>query len=251
MSEATDARLARGAEAAARLRQAHRVLVLTGAGVSAESGVPTFRGPEGLWRSFRPEDLATPEAFARDPRLVWEWYAWRREKVGGCAPNAAHRALVALEAHAPQFLLATQNVDGLHALAGSKRLVELHGSLWRVRCTGCGHVAVRREDLGDLPPSCSCGSALRPDVVWFGETLPPEALQRAFTAAREAEVVLVVGTSSLVHPAAAIPEAALFAGAYVIEVNPEPTPLSGRATVSLRGRAAEVVPWLIGAETVH
>ena len=251
MSEATDARLARGAEAAARLRAAHRVLVLTGAGVSAESGVPTFRGPEGLWRSLRPEDLATPEAFARDPRLVWEWYAWRREKVGGCAPNAAHRALVALEARAPQFLLATQNVDGLHAQAGSRRLVELHGSLWRVRCAGCGHVGVRRDDLGALPPTCSCGSALRPDVVWFGETLPPEALQRAFTAAREAEVVLVVGTSSLVHPAAAIPEAALFAGAYVIEVNPEPTPLSGRATVSLRGRAAEVVPWLVGAETVH
>jgi NAD-dependent deacetylase len=251
MSEATEARLARGAEAAARLREAHRVLVLTGAGVSAESGVPTFRGPEGLWRSFRPEDLATPEAFARDPRLVWEWYAWRREKVAACAPNAAHRALVALEARAPQFLLATQNVDGLHALAGSRRLVELHGSLWRVRCTGCGEAAARRDDLGPLPPSCPCGSVLRPDVVWFGETLPPEALQRAFTAAREAEVVLVVGTSSLVHPAAAIPEAALFAGAYVIEVNPEPTPLSGRASVSLRGRAAEVVPWLVGAETVH
>src|SRR5688572_29364545 len=251
MSEATDARLARGAEAAARLRAAHRVLVLTGAGVSAESGVPTFRGPEGLWRAFRPEDLATPEAFARDPRLVWEWYAWRREKIAACAPNAAHRALVALEARAPQFLLATQNVDGLHALAGSRRLVELHGSLWRVRCTGCGHAAARRDDLGPLPPSCSCGSTLRPDVVWFGETLPPEALQRAFDAAREAEVVLVVGTSSLVHPAAAIPEAALFAGAYVVEVNPEPTPLSDRATVSLRGRAAEVVPWLVGAEMVH
>lgn len=251
MSEATDARLARGAEAAARLREAHRVLVLTGAGVSAESGVPTFRGPEGLWRSFRPEDLATPEAFARDPRLVWEWYAWRREKIAACTPNAAHRALVALEARAPQFLLATQNVDGLHALAGSRRLVELHGSLWRVRCTGCGQAAARRDDLGPLPPSCSCGSALRPDVVWFGETLPPEALQRAFDAAREAEVVLVVGTSSLVHPAAAIPEAALFAGAYVVEVNPEPTPLSGRATLSLRGRAAELVPWLVGAETVH
>jgi NAD-dependent deacetylase len=244
-------RPARAAEAAARLREAQRVLVLTGAGVSAESGVPTFRGPQGLWRSFRPEDLATPEAFARDPGLVWEWYAWRRETVAACAPNPAHRALAALEARVPEFLLATQNVDGLHARAGSRRLVELHGSLWRVRCTGCGEVAARREPVPELPPRCRCGSVLRPDVVWFGETLPVEALQRAFTAAREAQVVLVVGTSSLVHPAAAIPEAALFAGACVVEVNPEPTPLSDRATVSLRGRAADVVPWLAGVESVH
>lgn len=252
MSEAAgDVRPARAAEAAARLREAQRVLVLTGAGVSAESGVPTFRGPQGLWRSFRPEDLATPEAFARDPGLVWEWYAWRRETVAACAPNPAHRALAALEARVPEFLLATQNVDGLHARAGSRRLVELHGSLWRVRCTGCGEVAARREPFPELPPRCRCGSVLRPDVVWFGETLPVEALQRAFTAAREAQVVLVVGTSSLVHPAAAIPEAALFAGACVVEVNPEPTPLSDRATVSLRGRAADVVPWLAGVESVH
>lgn len=244
-------RPARAAEAAARLREAQRVLVLTGAGVSAESGVPTFRGPQGLWRSFRPEDLATPEAFARDPGLVWEWYAWRRETVAACAPNPAHRALAALEARVPEFLLATQNVDGLHARAGSRRLVELHGSLWRVRCTGCGEVAARREPFPELPPRCRCGSVLRPDVVWFGETLPVEALQRAFTAAREAQVVLVVGTSSLVHPAAAIPEAALFAGACVVEVNPEPTPLSDRATVSLRGRAADVLPWLAGVESVH
>ncbi|HEY7512092.1 MAG TPA: NAD-dependent deacylase [Vicinamibacteria bacterium] len=248
---AGDVRPARAAEAAARLREAQRVLVLTGAGVSAESGVPTFRGPQGLWRSFRPEDLATPEAFARDPRLVWEWYAWRRETVAACAPNPAHRALAALEGRVPEFLLATQNVDGLHARAGSRRLVELHGSLWRVRCTGCGEVAARREPFPELPPRCRCGSVLRPDVVWFGETLPVEALQRAFTAAREAQVVLVVGTSSLVHPAAAIPEAALFAGACVVEVNPEPTPLSDRATVSLRGRAADVVPWLAGVESVH
>jgi NAD-dependent protein deacetylase/lipoamidase len=252
MSEpAGSLRVARGEEAAARLRAAQRVLVLTGAGVSAESGVPTFRGPQGLWRSFRPEELATPEAFARDPALVWEWYAWRRETVGSCRPNAAHRALVALESRAAQFLLATQNVDGLHGLAGSQRLVELHGSLWRVRCTGCAEVVTRREAIVEVPPRCRCGALLRPDVVWFGEALPRPALERAFAAAREAEVVLVVGTSSLVHPAAAIPEAALFAGACVIEVNPEPTPLSSRATVSLRGRAAEVVPWLVGAEAVH
>jgi NAD-dependent deacetylase len=246
-----DARLAESREAAARLRTAQRVLALTGAGVSAESGVPTFRGPEGLWRQFRPEHLATPEAFGRDPRLVWEWYAWRREKVAACRPNAAHLALAALDARAPEFLLATQNVDGLHAQAGSRRMVELHGSLWRVRCTGCGRQADHREAFDELPPRCHCSALLRPDIVWFGEALPAAVLERAFAAAREAEVVLVVGTSSLVHPAAAIPEAALFAGAYVVEVNPEPTPLSARASVSLRGRAAEVVPWLVGAEPVH
>src|SRR5262245_48140724 len=196
----------RAAEAAARLSRARRVVVLTGAGVSAESGVPTFRGPEGLWRSYRPEDLATAEAFDRDPVLVWEWYAWRRERVAGCAPNAAHRALVSLEVRAPEYLLATQNVDGLHTLAGSRRLVELHGCLWRVRCTGCGE---RREDrrvpLPDLPPRCSCGALLRPDVVWFGEPLLEDVVGAAFGAARRAEVVLVVGTSSIVWPARACP----------------------------------------------
>jgi NAD-dependent deacetylase len=229
------------------LRGAHRVLALTGAGVSAESGVPTFRGPEGLWRQFRPEDLATPEAFARDARLVWEWYTWRREKVGGCRPNAAHHALAALDARTPEFLLATQNVDGLHALAGSRRMVELHGSLWRVRCTGCGTAAEHRQPFSELPPRCGCSALLRPDVVWFGEALEPRVLERAFAAAREADVVIVAGTSSLVYPAAALPEAALWAGAFVVEVNPEPTPLSAKAAVSIRGRAAEVLPVLVGS----
>jgi NAD-dependent deacetylase len=242
-----DLRLAGGEEAAARLRAARSVLALTGAGVSAESGVPTFRGPEGLWREFRPEHLATPEAFARDPKLVWEWYAWRRECVAACRPNAAHLALAALDAAVPSFLLATQNVDGLHALAGSRRMVELHGSLWRLRCTGCGTVTDdRRPSLPELPPRCPCGALLRPDVVWFGESLPAAALERAFAAASEADVVLVVGTSALVYPAAALPHTAQSAGAFVIEVNPEPTPLSGHADVSLRGRAALVLPALVG-----
>jgi NAD-dependent deacetylase len=234
-------------QAAAALRKARRVLALTGAGVSAESGVPTFRGPEGLWRQFRPEDLATPQAFARDPGLVWEWYGWRREKIAGCAPNAAHHALAALDRRAPGFLLATQNVDGLHARAGSARMLELHGNLWRLRCTGCGEVREdRRVPLPELPPRCACRALLRPDVVWFGEGLPAEALERSFTAAREAEVALVVGTSSLVHPAAALPQVARAAGAFVIEVNPEPTPLTPLAAVSLRGRAAEILPALVG-----
>jgi NAD-dependent deacetylase len=234
------------AHAAAKLRSARRLVALTGAGVSAESGVPVFRGPEGLWRSFRPEELATPEAFARDPCLVWEWYAWRREKVAACRPNAAHAALARLEARLPGFLLVTQNVDGLHAAAGSRRIVELHGSLWRVRCTRCRACETdRRVPLPELPPRCSaagCGGPLRPDVVWFGEALPEAALGAAFAAAREAEVVLVVGTSSLVYPAAALPQLARSAGAFVIELNPEPTPLTPLADVSLRGKAAELLP---------
>lgn len=234
---------------AERLREATRVLVLTGAGISAESGVPTFRGTDGLWRSFRPEDLATPEAFARDPKLVWEWYEWRRGRVAPLRPNAAHAAVAALEDRTPTFLLATQNVDGLHAIAGSESIVELHGSLWRVRCTGsCGWTSEdRRVPLPDLPPRCECGALLRPDVVWFGEALPETLLAQALSAAQQAEVVLVVGTSSLVYPAAMLPEVGRRHGAFVVEVNPEATPLTPLADGSLRGRAAEVVPALVEA----
>src|SRR5688572_8203495 len=150
---------------ARRLASARRVLVVTGAGISAESGVPTFRGPQGLWRQYRPEDLATPQAFARDARLVWEWYAWRRERIAPLLPNAAHHALVQLEQRAPEFLLATQNVDGLHAAAGHKKMVELHGTLWNLRCTACGAAAEdRRVPLPELPPRCACGGLLRPGV---------------------------------------------------------------------------------------
>jgi NAD-dependent deacetylase len=231
--------------AAERLRGASRVFVLSGAGVSAESGVPTFRGAQGLWRQFRPEDLATPEAFARDPRLVWEWYAWRREAMGRCRPNAAHTACVTLEARHADFLLATQNVDGLHALAGSRRLAELHGNLWRLRCVRCDFVAEERRL--PLPERCACGALLRPDVVWFGEVLPAEAVEAAFRAAQAAEVAFSIGTSSLVYPAAALPELARAAGAFVVEINPEPTPLTPLAHVSLRGPAAELLPRLCEA----
>ena len=235
-------------EAAARLRAARRLLVLTGAGISAESGVPTFRGPEGLWRQFRPEDLATPEAFARDPHLVWEWYDWRRQKIAAVAPNAAHHALARLEAASPEMLLATQNVDGLHARAGSRRLLELHGSLWVLRCVECrAEREDRRAAIGDLPPRCSCGGLLRPGVVWFGEALPQDVLYRSFAAARAADAVLVVGTSSIVFPAAALPQEARAHGACVIEVNPEATPLTPLAHVSLRGTAVDLVPALLGA----
>jgi NAD-dependent deacetylase len=242
-----DTRAGLGA-AAARLKAAESVLVLTGAGVSAESGVPTFRGPEGLWRQFRPEQLATPEAFERDPKLVWEWYAWRRELVAPLPPNAGHRALAELEERYGDWLLATQNVDGLHQRAGSRRLVELHGSLWRVRCTGCGVQGEdRRVPLPELPPRCGCGALLRPDIVWFGETLPEAALEASSAAAQSAQAMLVVGTSALVYPAAALPRLARGAGAFVIEVNPEATGLSPHVDVSLRGTAAELLPALLEA----
>ncbi len=236
------------AEAVERLRAAKAVAVLTGAGVSAESGVPTFRGAGGLWRQFRAEDLATPEAFARDPKLVWEWYDWRRQKISACRPNPAHRALAELEARSPDFLLITQNIDDLHRQAGTRRLVELHGNIWRVRCVQEGIVFELPDvPLPEIPPRCACGALVRPDIVWFGEMLPAGALDRAVRAAESCEVFLVVGTSALVQPAASLPLAARQHGAAIIEVNPEPTPISHAVDVSLHGKAGEVLPALLAA----
>jgi NAD-dependent deacetylase len=233
-----------------RLGQARRVAVLTGAGVSAESGVPTFRGAGGLWRTHRAEDLATPEAFHRDPRLVWEWYGWRRQLIAGCRPNAAHLAIAALERRSPEFLLITQNVDGLHRLAGSVRVVELHGNLWRVRCVEEGKTMEHLDiPLRAIPPRCACGGLLRPDVVWFGEALPPEALQAAYDAAESCDVFLVVGTSALVQPAASLPMIARRRGACVVEVNLEPTPLTSIASESHHGKAGDILPALLGFDS--
>lgn len=219
-----------------RIRAARRPVALTGAGVSAESGVPTFRGPDGLWRNHRPEDLATPEAFARDPAVVWEWYNWRRERIAQARPNPAHRWLAAYERQAPAFLLVTQNVDGLHGLAGSRRMVEVHGSLWRVRCTTCGAEREDRRVPLPVPPRCeACGGLLRPGVVWFGEALPADALRRAVEAVERADLLLVIGTSAVVHPVASLP--GLARSAYVVEVNPEPTPLTPTADLSIRSPA--------------
>jgi NAD-dependent deacetylase len=233
---------------AEKLRGARRVVALTGAGVSAESGVPTFRGAEGLWRRFRPEELATSQAFARDPVLVWEWYDWRRQKVAACAPNDGHRALADLGRRAFAFDLVTQNVDGLHRLAGSDPVWELHGSLWNVRCTRCSRDREdRRAPLPEIPPRCDCGGLERPGVVWFGEALPSDILSRAFEVASGADVFLVVGTSALVHPAASLPEIAGEQGALVVEVNPELTPLSGLVDVRLAGPSAEILPRILDA----
>jgi len=236
-------------QAAAALRSARRIAVLTGAGISAESGVPTFRGPEGLWRTFRAEDLATPEAFARDPVLVWEWYDWRRGIIAKAAPNPGHLVLARWETRFPGFTLITQNVDGLHALAGSRRILDLHGNIWKTRCPNEGRVAENRDvPLSSIPPRCaSCGGLLRPHIVWFGEGLDPDILRQAFSACAEAEVMLAVGTSALVHPAASLPLAAAESGATVIEINPDPTPLTPQANISLRGKAGDILPRLAAA----
>jgi NAD-dependent deacetylase len=232
-----------------RLRVARRVVVLTGAGISAESGIPTFRDAmTGLWAHFRPEELATPEAFARDPKLVWDWYAWRRARVEEAEPNAGHRALVALERHVPEFLLVTQNVDGLHARAGSRQIVELHGNIMRSKCFDCDQAADAVPAGTESPPRCThCGGRLRPDVVWFGEMLPAQALGEAMRAATESDVFLSVGTSTVVEPAASLPFYALRGGASVVEVNPDPTPLTPHASFLLRGPAATVLPTLVAA----
>lgn len=234
----------------AGLRDARSVFVLTGAGVSAESGVPTFRDAlTGLWARFDPRELATPSAFARNPKLVWDWYAQRRAQARTVQPNAGHHALVGLEAHVASFLLATQNVDGLHARAGSRSLVELHGNIARVRCSRDGRIVDDWEEPADaLPPRCpACGAFLRPDVVWFEEMLPPEALERAESAARTCDLMLVVGTSAEVYPAAALPQHAKQCGARIVEINPAPTPLSPIADDVLRGPSAVMLPALVRA----
>jgi len=229
-----------------RLGRAKRAAALTGAGISAESGVPTFRGPEGLWKNFRPEDLATPEAFARDPRLVWEWYNWRRGRIAPCAPNLAHHALVTLEQKIPDFTLITQNVDGLHRRAGSRKVLHLHGTIWEVRCPGCGRVEENRDPELAYPPLCpDCRGLLRPNVVWFGEALDPAILARAEEALEQCEILLVAGTSAVVQPAASMALWAKRAGAYVVEINLEPTSLSRAVDISFQGKAGEILPRLL------
>ncbi len=228
------------------VRQARRITVLTGAGVSAASGVPTFRGADGLWQRYRAEQLATPEAFARDPRLVWEWYDWRRGLIAKAVPNPAHRALVQLEIRKPRFTLITQNVDGLHDLAGSGKILKLHGDIWRMRCTACGaNFPNRRVPLPKLPPHCAGGGLARPGVVWFGEPLPDGMMQEAEHAVSEAQVFLVVGTSAVVYPAAGLIPYAKQAGAKVIEINTEPTAFSDTVDCALQGPAGELLPKLI------
>jgi NAD-dependent deacetylase len=228
-----------------QLRTARSVSVLTGAGVSAESGIPTFRSNGGFWRNNRFEDLATPAGFARDPKFVWEWYEERRRGIAATQPNAAHFAIAELERRAPQFTLITQNVDGLHHVAGSKNVNRLHGDIWILRCTKCGFEEENRNPLAHLPPRCECGALLRPGVVWFGELLPEGAIERATAAVLESDLFLVVGTSARVFPAAGLIPLAIQRGATVIEVNPEETNFSAEVTSAVRGPAAEIMPSLL------
>jgi NAD-dependent deacetylase len=238
---------------AARLRRATRAVVLSGAGVSKESGLDTFRGTGGLWENQRPEDLATPEAFYRAPGQVWRWYAWRHARAAAAAPNPAHLALVRWESLFPSFLLVTQNVDDLHRRAGSRQMVALHGTVAEAMCDACGRRRAMAEAVAaspDEPPACGAGGCrgrFRPAVVWFGENLPPDALSRAARAAAGCDQMVSAGTSSLVYPAAGLIEAALRGGAKVIEVNPEPTPFSPRVHLRLAAPAGEALPALTEA----
>ncbi len=262
------------AEARAALASARGVVILTGAGVSAESGVPTFRdSSEGLWSRYRPEELATPQAFRRDPRLVWEWYDHRRRAISRCEPNPGHRAIARFLVERPDAVLVTQNVDGLHhralemetaMLTGERdgspegtpgmdhaaaRILTLHGDIMRVRCQGCSYTQIDRSPVdtssADSLPRCpECDDLLRPAVVWFGEMLPEQALTRAFESAQDAEICVVAGTSAVVHPAASVPTATLSGGGDLIEVNPVETPLTPRARWRFPERSGELLPRL-------
>jgi NAD-dependent deacetylase len=235
-------------QAATVLRQADRVAVLTGAGVSAESGLPTFRGAGGLWEGHRVEEVATPMAFERNPSLVWRFYNARRAGLRTVRPNAGHEALVRLEERfgSQRFALITQNVDGLHRAAGSRRVLELHGNLARVRCTGCSVIEDRgQESLGELPLCARCGKLLRPDIVWFEEMLPQDVWLLAEEAVRSCQCLMVVGTSANVYPAAGLVVQAREVDAKVIEVNLERTPASRLADVSLLGPAGQILPRLV------
>jgi len=227
------------------IAKSRHCVVFTGAGMSAESGVPTFRGSGGLWEKYRPEELATPEAFARDPVLVWKWYKWRQEIVYHARPNPGHYAVAKLEEAGVVKAVVTQNVDGLHQRAGSRRVIELHGSLWRARCTKCGAVYRLEKPVEEVPPKCPrCGSLLRPDVVWFGEPLPQEAWEEAVRLMAASDVVIVVGTSGVVYPAAYLPKLAKESGAAVVEINVEESAITPIADVFIRGKAGEVLPSL-------
>lgn len=221
--------------------------VLTGSGLSAESGVPTFRDAQtGLWANFQPEELATPTAFRRNPRLVWEWYEWRRKLVAAAKPNPAHLALVELEQGVPRFTLVTQNVDGLHQRAGSREVIELHGNINRTKCFEEDRVVTDWPDTDEVPPRCPhCGGMLRPDVVWFEEALPETALTLALERSADCEVFLSIGTSTVVYPAAGLPFHARSRGATVVEINPSSTPLTKEADYVINGAAGLVLPELL------
>jgi len=230
-----------------KVKGARSVVILTGAGVSAESGVPTFRDAEkGLWADFKPEEVATLEAFRRNPQKVWDWYAQRRGQLGQVEPNAGHRALVELEREVPSFTLVTQNIDDLHRKAGNKHIIELHGNLLKNKCLEENTPVESWEENGRVPPRCPrCGGMIRPDVVWFGEMLPVDAFRNAVEATQNCDLFFSIGTSAVVEPAASLPYEALRCGATVVEVNPEETELTSQASFFLRGPAGKILPALL------
>jgi len=229
------------------LRKISKLTVLTGAGASQESGLRTFRDSQtGLWAQYKPEELASPQAFERNPKLIWDWYAWRREAIKGVRPNAGHYALAELEKRIPQFTLITQNVDGLHRMAGNQNVLELHGNIQRVRCSKCYTFTETWDDDTDSVPRCAeCGGLLRPDVVWFGESLPRAQLEAAVEATRTCDVFFSIGTSGVVQPAASLAFAAHNRGAIVVEINAEVTPLTPKADFVLQGKLGEILPELV------
>ena len=230
------------------IEKSEKICALTGAGISAESGIPTFRGKDGLWNKYDPTELATPQAFQRDPKLVWEWYNWRREKIASVYPNSGHLALKKLEdLRGKDFVIITQNVDGLHNRVGNKNVLEIHGNIWKVKCTECGGEDFNYEvPLKEIPPRCPrCGGLLRPGVVWFGESLPYDVMAEVEEWLRKCNAMLVIGTSGVVQPAASFAFVAKHNDAKVIEINLEPTPISEIADVSIFGKAGEILPEII------
>ncbi|MFC2158061.1 NAD-dependent deacetylase [Acidobacteriota bacterium] len=226
------------------LVDAEKIAVLTGAGISAESGIPTFRGEEGLWRQYRAEQLATPGAFASNPKLVWEWYNWRRGIIGSKKPNLGHSVLAKWGEIFSDFHIITQNIDGFHRKAESRDILELHGNIWKVRCTGEGTVSDNHDvPLKEIPPTCpSCGAMQRPHVVWFGESLDMGIINQAMRLSSDCDIMFIIGTSAVVQPAASLPLTAREAGAKLVEINPDPTPLSAVADFSYRGKAGKILP---------
>jgi NAD-dependent protein deacetylase/lipoamidase len=230
------------------LRKAQSVTVLTGAGVSQESGLKTFRDAQvGLWSQYKPEELATPQAFRANPQLVWDWYAMRRKKVESAKPNPGHYALSTMEDHIAKFTLATQNVDGLHQLAGSRNIFELHGNINHVKCFTCGKRAERWDESEGVPHCDACGGLLRPDVIWYGESLPNLALRSAIRASSHCDLFLSIGTSGVVQPAASLLYTAKDAGSVIVEINPESTSAAGISDFFLQGRSGEILPGLVNA----
>lgn len=226
-----------------KLLHSNSVAVLTGAGVSAESGVATFRGDDGLWKKFRPEELASFEAFIRNPELVWEWYQYRRKLIEEVEPNPGHFALAAMEKRFTDFTLITQNVDGLHRKVGNRNVIELHGNILRNKCIECNKIYTEMaEPEREKVPRCECGGLIRPDVVWFGEMLPEGAMEHANLAAERCEIFFSIGTSAVVFPAAALPGVAKRAGAFVVEINPIPTTVSEFADVTIPERSGVALP---------